>query len=299
MTQIRNFVFTLNNPAVEDYDALFCIDYQYLIFGEETASSGTYHLQGYCELTKRVSFAKLKKLLRRCWFAPRAGSQAEAIKYCKKEGLYHEFGEPRKQGRREDILAIRDHIEEGNNIRSMFVDDGEIIVNANTIRIAEKLFKYFEPPRDYKPTVLWFYGPTGCGKTRTARELLPDAYFSSNSTGKWWNGYDGHQDVIIDDIREDSICYKNILGLLDRYPYQVEDKYGIRQFRGKRIIVTAPWPPSETYVHTTEDKGQLARRIDHVVQICLDDDFYEEDLKDMRKWLEEEVGEVLPLPTSV
>jgi len=286
MTQIRNFVFTLNNPSIEDYDALFSIDYKYLIFGEETASSGTYHLQGYCELTKRITFAKIKKSLHRFWFAARAGTQEQAIAYCKKEGRFHEFGERKQQGKRGDLVAIRDHIAEGNNIRDLITDDGEITVNANTLRTAEKLFKYFEPPRDYKPIVLWFYGTTGCGKTRTARRLLPDAYYTRCTTGKWWNGYDGHQDVIIDDIREDIVPFWRILGLIDRYPDQVEDKYGIRQFRGKRIIITSPDTPRAMYPYTVDNLDQLDRRIDHVVQIMMDDEFYEQDIEKMEKWLE-------------
>jgi len=35
MAQLRNFVFTLNNPTVEDYESLMGLDYEYLIIGEE------------------------------------------------------------------------------------------------------------------------------------------------------------------------------------------------------------------------------------------------------------------------
>jgi len=31
MAQLRNFVFTLNNPTVEDYESLMGLDYEYLI----------------------------------------------------------------------------------------------------------------------------------------------------------------------------------------------------------------------------------------------------------------------------
>jgi len=40
MAQLRNFVFTLNNPTVEDYESLMGLDYEYLIIGEEVADSG-------------------------------------------------------------------------------------------------------------------------------------------------------------------------------------------------------------------------------------------------------------------
>jgi len=60
------------------------LDYEYLIIGEEVADSGTYHLQGYCELTNRKSFDKMKKELPRAYLAGRRGSQSDANKYCKK-----------------------------------------------------------------------------------------------------------------------------------------------------------------------------------------------------------------------
>lgn len=296
MKQIRNFVFTINHPQIEDFDGLFAIAAVYMIIGEEVGESGTNHLQGYIELTKRVTFGKLKALIPRAHIEPRAGTQAQAITYCKKEGKYYEFGKPRKQGSREDITAIREFISEGNNLRGLFLSDGEINLNANTIRIAEKLFKYFEPPRDYKPTVLWLYGATGCGKTYTARELLPKAYFYANSTGKWWNGYDGHQDIIIDDIREENFPFVSLLGLLDRYPYQVEDKGSIREFRGKRIIITAPTGPAETYGSTLEDMEQLRRRIDHVIMVDMKDDFYAQDFETIALWLNDDPDDILLNP---
>jgi len=34
--------------------------------------------------------------------------------------------------------------------------------------------------------------------------ITPEAYFNASTTGKWWGGYDGHQDVILDDVREET-----------------------------------------------------------------------------------------------
>jgi len=260
MAQLRNFVFTLNNPTVEDYESLMGLDYEYLIIGEEVGDSGTYHLQGYCELTNRKSFDKMKKELPRAYLAGRKGSQSDAIKYCKKGEKYHEFGNPREQGSRKDITAITKLISEGSNIRELISNEGEINLNVNTIRLAEKLLTYYEPPRDYQPTVLWLWGATGCGKSCTARTLLPEAYFNASTTGKWWGGYDGHQDVILDDVREETFPYSLMLAILGAHPVRIEDKGTIRQFRGRRIIVTSPYGPSETSITTIRKQGAVTAK---------------------------------------
>jgi len=269
MTQLRNFVFTLNNWTQEELDKILDLPIKYMIYGKEGEGvDKTPHLQGYVELSKRLTFATVKnRTSQRIHIEPRKGSQKDAIKYCKKESNWIEVGEHVGQGYRSDVLVVKEHLQLGGNLRDLYENE-DINLNANTIRTAEKLVRYYDKPRDFKPDVLWFHGKTGTGKTRSAFECLPGAYFNSNSTGKWWSGYDGHEDVIIDDIRPESINFMQLIGLLDRYAYQVEDKGCIRQFRGKRIIITAPYKPSVVYAEDAnlEDIHQLIRRIDNIIE---------------------------------
>lgn len=132
------------------------------------------------------------------------------------------------------------------------------------LRGAELLLKYVEKGRDFKPTVRWFHGSTGSGKTRTAFELFPEAWISARGL-KWWDGYDAHKAIIVDDFRKDFCTFHELLRILDRYPYRVETKGSSRQLLASEIIITCPWAPDVLYAsRSEEDVGQLMRRIDEV-----------------------------------
>lgn len=172
-----------------------------------------------------------------------------------------EFLWKENQGKRKDLELIHEMVEDGSNMR-------EIISQASNyqgIKTAEKLLEYFEKPRDFQPEVYWFWGKTETGKSRTARELAGKDYYEANTNGKWWNGYDGHECVIIDDFRYDWKTFQDMLKMLDRYGYRVETKGGMRQLVAKKIFITCPYTPQEAYKYNSEeDLRQLLRRITEI-----------------------------------
>ena len=82
---------------------------------------------------------------------------------------------------------------------------------------------------------------------------------------KWWDGYSGQPFVIVDDYRRDLCTFSELLRLLDEYPYRVERKGSSCQFRATDIVITSPKHPRSTWEgRTSEEIGQLLRRIEHV-----------------------------------
>jgi len=265
----RSWVYTINNYTLDEQLATEGIPCRYHIYGLETGENGTPHMQGYIEFGKVYRFAGVKKLLPRAHLEIRKGTRDEARAYCMKDNEYIEVGDwdLGGQGRRTDL----------NNIRQIALEGGmravTTIAGIQGIRTAEKFLTYNEDPRDWKPEVHWLWGKTGVGKSRTARELTGDEdTYTKNDGTKWWEGYDGHENVIMDDFRDSWWSITETLSLLDRYEKRVEYKGDLRQFRPKKIVITSLFPPGEQYKNTGECINQLIRRIDHVTEIRNDDE---------------------------
>lgn len=260
MAQARNWCWTLNNPTPEQSLSILSLECQYVIFGKETGASGTPHLQGYIQFYKRLRFNAVKRLLPGCHIeVARASAQAN-IDYCSKDGNVEFRGNPKHKGERADLdIVRRDAAENGMQNVCRWA-------NLQQIRVAEKFLTYCEEPRNWKPNVTWLWGGPGTGKTRRAHEMLANPYVK-NTGSKWFDGYDGHDEILLDDFRDTWWELGFMLGLLDRYAFRVEHKGGSRQFVCKEIVVTSPFPPNLMYRNQGEDIDQLLRRIDTIVEL--------------------------------
>jgi hypothetical protein len=260
----RSYCLTINNYTEEDVERIKNYETEYVVVGDEIGESGTPHLQIYFRMKNAKTFSKIKKDFTTAHIEIAKGDDNQNKAYCSKQNLMFEKGEPKKQGKRTDIEKIRDMVQDGNNMRDIL----PIATSVQSVRMAEIHLKYYERKRNWKPKVYWFYGETGTGKSKLAYEMSIDPYVTLD-TIKWWEGYDGHAHVIIDDMRGDFAKYHQLLKLLDRYEYKVECKGGSRQFLAEQIIITSCDSPHQMFSHKAEeeDLGQLLRRIDELKKI--------------------------------
>ena len=262
----RNYCFTINNYTTEELESLGKLKCKYMIYGKEVGENGTPHLQGFIIWKDAKSFTATKKSLgERAHIEVCAGTPYENFKYCSKSGIYTESGDrPQPSGKRNDLENIKNQVENNVKIKSMLRDN--TIRNFQQLKYAEGLKKYYEKQRTEETIVWWFYGSTGTGKTHNAFQRMLDMgyehddIYMSMDTAEWWEGYDQHPVVIIDDMRKDFIKFHTLLKLLDKYPYRVQTKGSSRQFVAKYVIITSPFRPEELY-STREDIKQLTRRI--------------------------------------
>lgn len=272
----RNWVFTLNNYTAAELAEWHghvqdCTDDEhktlaYVVFGQEVGESGTPHLQGYIRCKSAKSMAGVRTCYsQRAHWEPRKGTHREASEYSKKEGNFQEGGTEPMQGIRPDL----------DNYRMTAVEYGirEVSATGNMqqIRVAEKFLTYNEVGRVMDgpaPTILWYYGRSGSGKTREAQRFAQDEYpddvYWKDNDSKWFDGYDGHKVVIFDDFRSANFKLNVFLKLLDRYPVRVEYKGGMRQYKPVLVIVTSIHHPSTFYNIDGEPREQLLRRINTI-----------------------------------
>lgn len=222
-SRIRNVCFTINNPTEDDRARLGSIDCTYIVYGEETGENGTAHIQGYVEFSSGRSWAKISKLLPRAHLEKRKGTAEQASEYCKKDGKWTARGEISKQGERNDIEEVRELCKGEMPMRKVTETSSYM-----GIKVAEHYLKYHEKQRCWHTKVeVIMEGTEGA---------LPEGAYWKDK-GKWWDGYDGHDVVIIRGINITAENWEWIEELTSNRPLRVEYKGGTRQFLANRIII--------------------------------------------------------------
>lgn len=276
--RLSRFVFTLNNYTPADVAALKSLtNVKWLIFGKEVGENGTPHLQGACVIGKQTAFSTVKKWpgLERAHIEPMHGTPQQSLDYCtKQDPEAYVYGDMPAEGKRNDLQTTINLLKEGKSIRDI-VNSDDIASIATIVRYPKGLNAVANllRLRERKPPiVVWLYGPTGVGKTRCAVEFAQSytsgEYWMSSGSLRWFDGYDGQQVAIFDDLRTKHVEFSMLLRLLDRYPMRVEIKGGCVQWIPEVIIVTAPYNPDLMWnLRRNEDIEQLNRRVTHCLLV--------------------------------
>lgn len=255
----RNVCFTAWSNVEYDKEHM-----KYLVVGEEVCpSTGKQHFQGYVEFVQQRDFSLIKKLLgESAHIEARKGSPSQASAYCMKDNKYKEYGTLSKQGKRSDLDNVVEDIQSGLTLKETALANPNQFIKYH--KGIEK-FRYLHiEPRNWETEVIVLFGSTGCGKSRLARELCEDYWVWTPARGKWFDNYDGHQHVIMEEFRG-QLTLGFMLVLLDRYECPVECKGGTVEFCPKKIVITSPKHPRLWYEDCKTDKiNQLLRRITEI-----------------------------------
>lgn len=261
MAVSRNWCFTVNNYKEED-QVLFkeCSSCRYMVYGRETGEEGTPHLQGYIVWEGKKSLKQMKQFHGTAHWEIAKGDSEQNRVYCTKQGDYVEVGiQPLTQKRKGEVESERWDTAK----KAAIAGDLDAIPSDMLVRYY-RTFKeikkdYMAKPDDAEGTTgVWIQGPSGCGKSRGARLEYPGSYFKL--CNKWWDGYQGEENVIIDDVGKDHAClgqHFKIWG--DRYSFLAETKGGALHIRPKRIIITSQYRMSEIW-DDAETLAALTRR---------------------------------------
>ncbi len=254
--------------------------FRYAVAQFETCpDSGREHLQAYCETHYQVSLKTIKEtlapLLGQVHLESARGTPKEASDYCKKaqDGASDafEFGEFKEQGQRSDLAEVTQQITDGSITRLRDIPPSLYV---RMDRGLEKLVNLHAKPRDLGclPTVIWRYGPTGSGKSQSTHTELKhvDHYKYSPDQMGWFDGYDGHKTVWIEEFRASEFKLATLFNMLDGYECRLKVKGSFIQLQADTFHINSPVHPREVYQNAFKgDEGkdaQLARRITKIYQ---------------------------------
>lgn len=273
---VRNYVFTINYEDMEEAELLRLEELPHLrygIYSEEMGESGTYHLQGYLQFTRKCTIAMVSGMpgMERAHLAPqRAKSNKKARDYCAKvddptfiDGPY-EYGEFQGQGARTELSVLVAGAREGKTTEELIDLDPRAAMQferqLNNVR-ARKQSKVLRA----EPNVAVLYGRTDTGKTYRAFELFPQLYKLRRPNGKnlWWDLYEGEDCVLIDEFYG-WLSWTDLLQITDKYPY-------VGQTKGSHVAITAtnfiftsnkqPWLWYDSAKITPTDFESFVRRV--------------------------------------
>lgn len=255
MSRSRNWCFTINNYTDEDIPKDLPEASQFIIFqkeiGEETH---TPHLQGYIQYTKPVGLTWLKR-----HFHPRAhlevarGSQEDNIAYCSKPGTRADplqeptkFGQVKRQGARTDLATAAAAVMDLNqSMQDIAAEHPETYIRYYRGMMALRNSQLPRAPNYSEKYVICYYGDPRAGKSKAATTEFPDAYIKSCDT-KWWDGYEGEEEVILDEF-PGSLAAHDCKKLLGEVNDQKETKGGSIQPYVKTYILTTNHHPDEWF----------------------------------------------------
>lgn len=261
----RDYCFTINNYTDADILQLHELEnnpkVRYVIIGRETGSEGTPHIQGYVYFNNAVPMVTVSKLISRAHITPCRGSPQQNIDYCSKDGDFVETGErPVSQKRKGELgydywetqkrLAIEGKLDQ--------IDPKLYVCHYSTLkRIAAD---HAAMPLDNEDILNdWFYGETGTGKSKKARDENPGLYLKM--CNKWWDGYNGEDVALLEDFdKNHKVLGHHMKIWADRYAFPAEVKGSKVNLRPKKIIVTSNWSPQQIWGDEPETLGPILRR---------------------------------------
>ena len=270
--KFRAWTWTWNVPefSKELEETLTAINYTYIVYGRETApTTGQKHYQGYFYLKNPRTLSSMVKEFKGAHFEPSKGTAAQNDKYCKKGEDWVVLGTIPNQGRRTDLDTVKADLLEGK----ITADEAIIETSVDAAQKYGRVFDRYEgiylkqKTRTEPPTVLWFYGKTGTGKSREAARIGDGkAYEWAFNDRDWQDNYKHQSVTILDDFRG-QMPYNNLLRLLDRYGYDMSRR-GVCPLKmtSETIIITSSLRPEECYKSLMHNDGiaQLLRRITEI-----------------------------------
>jgi len=218
----------------------------------EVGESGTKHIQSCFRFPSQRSYRVIKEAFQRSHIEA-CKSFFDSWKYCTKQasrvaGPVTHGPIPKPPKRKGRSTKEFNELVLGGSLEELVADGSVHIATYPKLLQAKQLFQLRTASHASLPTLTneWHFGPTGTGKTRGVSSKFPILF--RKNPNKWWDGYQGEETVLIDDVdtKHDGLgYYLKIWG--DHYPFTAECKGSSMQIRPKTIIVTSNYHPRDIW----------------------------------------------------
>ncbi|AJP36469.1 replication-associated protein [Avon-Heathcote Estuary associated circular virus 26] len=239
--------------------------FRYISGQGEIGASGYHHWQIICAFEQKKTLTGAKS-----YFAPEAHLEFTrsrcARDYCHKEETRipdssFEFGTyPTRVNNKQDWDLVLEKAKKGQ----FDLIDGDVMMrHYNNIR---KIYSDFQKPVKREVQVVNVYwGQTGTGKTKSVFEEIGDDFYVKMPSTKWFDGYRGQENVVIDEFTG-QVDITHLLRWLDQYPCTVEVKGSQVFLNTKKWWITSNIDPAKWYEGKDEEQIKaLKRRFTNVV----------------------------------
>lgn len=210
----------------------------------ECGRGGYVHWQLLVAFTKKTSLSGV----RRCFgeFHAELTRSEEAAQYVWKEdtrvaGTQFELGtKPFRRNSQTDWEEVWENAKQRNLMA--IPAQTRVVCYRTLLAIAAA----HDRPLAFTKTVKCFHGPSGTGKSRRAWDESGEQAYCKDPRSKFWCGYQGESNVVIDEFRG-GIDVAHLLRWLDRYPVRVEIKGSSVPLAADRFWITSNLPPRDWY----------------------------------------------------
>lgn len=244
----------LDEPSVARFKDMLTSGALYARAQLERGETGTLHWQACVGYEKNWRKAAIIKRFKGCHVSLSKNALA-AWRYCGKEesrdkltdqyGIEH--GVPPAARNVKGDLKARNKLILTTPLVDL-VEQGTIsVMQLKKVKEAREMFSLLKQAPATLPELdnEWHYGKTGMGKSRNVRERFPEAYIKGNNV--WWDGYDGQETVIIEEMGPKQIGAHHMKKWCDHYPFSAESKGSSVQIRPKRLLVTSNYSIEDCY----------------------------------------------------
>lgn len=257
---------------------------------EKAPETGKIHIQGFVVFVKQQRIDVLQDILKVKCHCETVKFPQSQFEYCQKLETRLEGTEPfvygevtSYSGKRNDVEDFKTAIQSGATDRELAENHFKrMLASYRAVPFFRKTFET-APPRLGAPVIHLVVGPAGSGKTVWAEIQATEAmeadfmelvgYDSADkpkwpkpyhkATGKWWDLYQGYEDIILNDFGGSFMKASDFTRYFDTVSIPIEQKGLMLEINSRRVWITSNYPPQCWWENTDGvTKEAIYRRID-------------------------------------